>query len=70
MLNTGQSKGFLSGIGTMFLCQNIIFPLLRGNMRSVAVRSMEEGLAMVDRAKPGKRTTAAKHSTTAATGKF
>ena len=51
MLNTGQSKGFLSGIGTMFLCQNVIFPLLRGNMRSVAVRSMEEGLAMVDRAK-------------------
>lgn len=51
MLNTGQSKGFLSGIGATLLCQFVILPLLRGNMRSVAVRSMEEGMAIVDRAK-------------------
>lgn len=51
MLNTGQRRGFLGGIGMMLLCHHVILPLLRGNMRSVAVRSMEEGIAMVDRAK-------------------
>ncbi len=50
MLNTGQRKGFLSGMAMMALC-NVLFPSIRNNMQSVAVRSVEEGMAMVERAK-------------------
>ncbi|NLK01019.1 MAG: hypothetical protein GX318_07270 [Clostridia bacterium] len=49
ILNKGQRKGFLCGIGSSFL-----FYLLtsgRSGMQSVAVRSLEEGMSMVDKAK-------------------
>lgn len=49
-VNTGQRKGFLCGAGTMLLLY-LLMPSLRSRMHSVAVRSMEEGMAMVDRAK-------------------
>lgn len=50
MLNTGQRKGFLYGVGGTILF-NFLWPLIQNNMRSIAVRSMEEGMSMVDRAK-------------------
>jgi hypothetical protein len=50
MINTGQRKGFLYGMGMMVLCQ-LLLPSTRGKMYSVAVRSMEEGMAMMDRAR-------------------
>ncbi|HZK17846.1 MAG TPA: hypothetical protein VFD15_00895 [Clostridia bacterium] len=50
MLNTGQRRGFLYGLGSAVLC-HLLIPSLRGNMRSIAVRSVEEGMSMVDRAK-------------------
>lgn len=47
IINTGQRKGFLYGVGAMLLLH-----LLRpSKLQSVVVRSMEEGMAMVDRAK-------------------
>ena len=49
-INTGQRRGFLYGVGIMVLC-HLLLPSTRGKMYSVAVRSMEEGMAMVDRAK-------------------
>lgn len=50
MINTGQRKGFLYGMGCTMLF-NLLWPMAQNNMRSIAVRSMEEGLSMVDRAK-------------------
>jgi hypothetical protein len=50
LLNTGQRKGFLCGIGTSVLF-SLLWPLARGNMRPVAARSIEEGISMVGRAK-------------------
>ena len=50
MINTGQRKGFLYGVGCTLLF-NMIWPMAQSNMRSIAVRSMEEGLSMVDKAK-------------------
>jgi len=50
MLNTGQRKGFLYGMGTAILFY-LLWPSARNNMRSIAVRSVEEGMSMVDRAK-------------------
>lgn len=50
VINTGQRKGFLCGVGAMLLCQ-LLLPSLRGGMHTVAVRSREEGMAMYDRAR-------------------
>lgn len=50
MLNAGQRKGFLSGVAMMILC-NMLFPSIKNDMQSVAVRSVEEGMSMVERAK-------------------
>lgn len=50
MLNKGQRKGFLGGMGLMLLC-HLLMPSTRGKVHSVAVRSMEEGMAMMDRAR-------------------
>ncbi len=50
MLNKGQRKGFLGGMGLMLLC-HLLMPSARGKVHSVAVRSMEEGMAMMDRAR-------------------
>lgn len=50
MINTGQRKGFLCGVGGTLLF-NFLWPLIQNNMRSIAVRSMEEGMSMVDQAK-------------------
>ena len=50
MLNTGQRKGFLYGIGAALLV-NLIWPSARNNLHSVAVRTMEEGMSLANRAK-------------------
>ncbi|HHU76645.1 MAG TPA: hypothetical protein GXZ24_07130 [Firmicutes bacterium] len=50
MINTGQRKGFLFGIGAACLIY-LLWPSAKNNLRSVAVRSVEEGMSMVDRAK-------------------
>jgi hypothetical protein len=50
MLNVGQRKGFLCGMGASILF-NLIWPFARGNMRSIAVRSLGEGMTMMDKAK-------------------
>ncbi|MFW5649522.1 MAG: hypothetical protein ACOCG5_10565 [Candidatus Alkaliphilus sp. MAG34] len=50
MINSGQRKGFLYGVGSTILF-NFLWPMIQNNMRSIAVRSMEEGMSMVDRAK-------------------
>jgi len=50
MLNTGQRRGFMYGVGAMILC-SLLLPSARNNMRSIAVRSVEEGISMVERAK-------------------
>ena len=50
MIITGQRKGFLYGGGGTILF-NFLWPMIQNNMRSIAVRSMEEGMSMVDRAK-------------------
>ncbi len=50
MLNTGQRKGFLCGIGTAILL-SLLLPTTRSDMRQIAVRSLEEGMSMVDKAK-------------------
>ncbi|NMB40688.1 MAG: hypothetical protein GX996_01980 [Firmicutes bacterium] len=49
-LNRGQRRGFLYGVGMGILC-HLLLPSSRKTMRSIAVHSMEEGIAMVDRAK-------------------
>lgn len=50
LLNDRQSKGFLCGMGAVIMC-HLIWPFIKNNMHSVAARSVEEGMAMVDRAK-------------------
>lgn len=50
IVNTGQRRGFLYGIGTGVICY-LLWPFAKSNMRPVAVRSLEEGMSMVDRAK-------------------
>lgn len=50
MLNTGQRKGFLYGLGAAFLF-NLVWPSARNNLHSVAVRTMEEGMSLANRAK-------------------
>ncbi len=50
MLNKGQRKGFLCGAGSAILF-NFLWPLAKSNMKSVAVRSMEEGMSVMDKAK-------------------
>lgn len=50
MLNTGQRRGFLYGIGAAFLF-NLIWPSARNNLHSAAVRTMEEGMSLANRAK-------------------
>ena len=50
MINSGQRKGFLFGVGSVLLF-NLIWPMAQNNMRSIAVRSVESGMSMVDKAK-------------------
>lgn len=50
LLNVGQRKGFLCGVGATLLAY-LIWPGAQTNLRSVAVRSIEEGMSMVDKAK-------------------
>ena len=50
MINTGQRKGFLFGMGAACLVY-LLWPSAKNNLRTVAVRSVEEGISMVDRAK-------------------
>lgn len=50
MLNSGQRKGFLYGIGAAVLF-NLIWPSARNNLHSVAVRTMEGGMSIANRAK-------------------
>ncbi|NMB35590.1 MAG: hypothetical protein GX989_04805 [Firmicutes bacterium] len=50
VFNSGHRRGILYAIGMLIFC-HLVVPSLRNNMRSVAVRSVEEGMAMVDRAK-------------------
>ncbi|NMA54444.1 MAG: hypothetical protein GX952_00755 [Firmicutes bacterium] len=49
-LNFGQRKGFLCGVGACLLTY-LLWPGARNSLHSAAVRSMEEGMAMVNRAK-------------------
>lgn len=48
IINKGQRRGLLCGIGVTLLGHHLFS---RGKLRSVAVRSLEEGMSMVDRAK-------------------
>lgn len=50
ILNSGQRTGFLYGMGTAVLCY-LLWPAARNNMRSMALRSIEEGVSMVDQVK-------------------
>ncbi len=48
VINKGQRRGLLCGIGMALLGHHLFS---RGKLRSVAVRSLEEGMSVVDRAK-------------------
>jgi len=48
VINKGQRRGLLCGIGMTLLGHHF---LSRGKLRSVAVRSLEEGMSVVDKAK-------------------
>lgn len=50
LLNTGQRKGVLYGIGAAALVY-LLWPSLRNSFHSAAVRTMEEGISIADRAK-------------------
>lgn len=50
MINTGQRRGFLYGIGAAVLAA-IIYPSIRRNMHEVAVRTVEGGMGLTDRAR-------------------
>ncbi|MHB1421536.1 MAG: hypothetical protein ACYCX4_18485 [Bacillota bacterium] len=49
-LSIGQRKGFFYGVGTTLLAA-MIFPAVNRNMRSVAVRTLEEGMDLADKAR-------------------
>ncbi len=49
-LNTGQRRGFLYGLGAALLAY-LVWPSARNNLHSVAVRSLEEGMSLADRAR-------------------
>lgn len=50
LLNTGQRKGFVYGVGATILAA-MLFPPVKESMRSVAVRTMEGGMELADRAR-------------------
>lgn len=50
MMNVGQRKGVVYGIGAALLVY-LLWPSARRNLHSVAVRSMEEGMALAERAR-------------------
>ncbi|MDA8442903.1 MAG: hypothetical protein M0Z55_11085 [Peptococcaceae bacterium] len=50
MLNVGQRKGFLWGIGASAVAF-LLWPSARNNLHSVAVRSVEGGMSWADRAR-------------------
>ncbi len=50
MVNTGQRRGFLYGVGLAAIVA-LLWPSARNNLHSVAVRSLEEGMSLADRAR-------------------
>ena len=50
VVNTGQRRGFLYGVGVAAIVA-LLWPSARHNLHSVAVRSLEEGMSLADRAR-------------------